>query len=323
MKTTIMMSRNAPNNPGRFDHEAFVHLLIKQQAGITSRKENAFIKRTLQENAEARELFAEVNETSLNENWEKPRRKRFPLYIAAGVVLLLAIGAGYFYFQGPAHGNIPLKTLVVQRGATGAIRLDDGTVVKINAATTIRYPANFKSSSKREVYVEGEAFFTVEPDPQRPFIVHCSLANVEVLGTSFNIRTYDSSFRAALVSGAVAITTHEGEKVKLSPGYTATLEAQIPQLLVTAYKPDTVLTWLSGTYRFENKPLKEVCRMAERAYNIRISIDSKELAKVCYSGIINSRKPIELLLEDLSYTTEIDYYFDKAGHLHLTTARPK
>jgi ferric-dicitrate binding protein FerR (iron transport regulator) len=317
-----MMSRNAPINPGRFDHEAFVHLLIKQQAGITSRKENAFIKKMLQESAEARELFAEVNETSEQENWIKPRPKRFPLYIAAGVVLLLATVAGYFFRQRPAHGNIPLKTIVVERGSTDAIKLDDGTEVKLNAATTIRYPVGLKGNI-REVYLEGEAFFNVTPDPKRPFIVHCNLANVEVLGTSFNIRTYDSSFRAALVSGAVAITTQEGEKVKLNPGYTATLDTHIPQLLVSAYKPDTVLGWLSGTYRFENTPLREVCRMAERVYNIRILINSKELANVCYSGIINCRKPVQLLLEDLSYTTDIDYYFDKAGQLHLSSPGPK
>jgi ferric-dicitrate binding protein FerR (iron transport regulator) len=318
-----MMSRKESNTPGRFDHEAFVHLLIKQQAGITSRKENAFIKSMLEENAEARELLAEVDETSLNENWVKPHRKRFPLYIAAGVVLLLATGAGYFYFQRPAPGNVQLKTVVAQRATTNTIKLDDGTEVKLNAATTISYPANFSNSSIREVYVEGEAFFTVSPDPKRPFIVHCKLANVEVLGTSFNVCTYDSSFRTALVSGAIAITTHEGEKVKLSPGYTATLETHIPQLLVTAYKPDTVLGWLSGIYRFENTPLEEVCRMAERAYNINISIDSKKLAGVCYSGIINSRKPIELLLEDISYTTEIHHYSDKTGQLHLTAVAPK
>ncbi|HEY1202396.1 MAG TPA: FecR domain-containing protein [Niastella sp.] len=318
-----MTSRKELNAPGRFDHEAFVYLLIKQQAGITTRKENAFIKRTLEEDAEARELFAEVNETSLNENWVKPRRKRFPLYIAAGVALLLATGAGYFYSQRPAQGNAPQKMVVAKRGTTNTIKLDDGTEVKLNAATTIRYTANFNNSRIREVYLEGEAFFTVSPDPKRPFIVHCKLANVEVLGTSFNVCTYDSSFRTALVSGAVAITTHEGEKVKLSPGYTATLETHIPQLLVTAYKPDTVLGWLSGIYRFENTPLKEVCRMAERAYNISISIDSKALAGVCYSGIINARKPIELLLEDIGYTTEIDHYFDKTGQLHLTTPVPK
>lgn len=160
------MSRNAPNAPGRFDHEAFVHLLIKQQAGISSRKENAFIKRMLEENAEAKELFAEVNETSQNENWTKPHRKRFPLYIAAGVVLLLATGAGYFYLHQPAQGNISLKTLVVQRGATNTIKLDDGTEVRLNAATTIRYPADFKNRRTREVYIEGEAFFTVEPIPK-------------------------------------------------------------------------------------------------------------------------------------------------------------
>jgi len=323
LKTSIMMSRNAPNPPGRFDHEAFVHLLIKQQAGISSRKEKAFIKRTLQQSAEARELFAEVNETSLNENWVKPRKKRFPLYIAAGIVLLLATGAGYIYLHGPAYNIVALKTVTAQRGTTNTIKLDDGTEIKINAATTIRYPANFSNSSIREVYVEGEAFFNVSPDPKKPFIVHCDLANIEVLGTSFNVRTYDNSFRAALVSGAVAITTHEGEKIKLSPGYTATLETHIPQLLVTAYKPDTVLGWLSGIYRFENTPLKEVCRMAERAYNIRISIDSKALANVCYSGIINAGKPVELLLEDIGYTTEMDHYFDKSGQLHLSAPGPK
>jgi len=316
------MSRKEPIAPGRFDHEAFVHLLIKQQAGITSRKENAFIKRMLEENAEAQELFAEVNETSEQENWTKPRRKRFPLYIAAGVALLLATVAGYFFLRWPAHGNIPLETIVVKQGATNVIRLDDGTEVRLNAATTLRYPAGLKGNI-REVYLEGEAFFNVSPDPQRPFIVHCNLANVEVLGTSFNIRTYDSSFRAALVSGAIAITTQEGEKVKLSPGYTAILDTDIPQLLVSSYKPDTVLGWLSGTYRFENTPLREVCRMAERAYNIRIRIDSKELANVCYSGIINSKKPVELLLEDIGYTTELDYYFDKGGQLHLSIPSPK
>jgi ferric-dicitrate binding protein FerR (iron transport regulator) len=237
-------------------------------------------------------------------------------------VLLLATGAGYFYLHRPAHSNIPLKTLVVQQGATKTINLDDGTEIKLNAATTIKYPADFKNSNVREVYVEGEAFFTVSPDAKKPFIVHCDLANIEVLGTSFNIRTYDSSFRASLVSGAVAITTRDGEKVKLSPGYTATLETHIPQLLVTAYRPDTVLGWLSGIYRFENTPLKEVCRMAERAYDIKISIDSKVLANVCYSGIINSGKPIELLLEDIGYTTEMKYYFDKTGRLHLTIPGP-
>jgi Fe2+-dicitrate sensor, membrane component len=317
------MSRNALSNPGRFDHEAFVHLLIKQQAGITSRKENTFIQKMLDESAEARELFDEVHETSRNENWEPPHRKRFPLYIAAGVTLLLATGAGYFYFRETAPGNIPLKTLAAPPGANSTIKLDDGTEIRLNAATTIRYPADLKRSKRREVYVEGEAFFTVSADPQRPFMVHSSLANIEVLGTSFNVRTYDSSVRVSLVSGAVAITTREGEKVKLNPGYTATLETYIPQLLVSAYRPDTVLGWLSGMYRFENTPLRKVCRMAERAYNIRISIDSDELANVCYTGIINARKPVERLLEDIGYTTAIDYNFDGTGQLHITPACPK
>jgi ferric-dicitrate binding protein FerR (iron transport regulator) len=302
----------------KFDHEAFVHLLIKQQAGITTRKENALIKKILQESSEARELSAEVNETSQNENWAKPPKKRLPVYIAAGIALLLVAGACYFLFPRTA-APAPMKNLMVQRGATSVIKLADGTEVKLNAATILRYPADFKSG-KREVYVEGEAFFTVQRDPKRPFIVHTNLANVEVLGTSFNVRTYDSSFQAALVSGAIAITTPAGEKLNLRPGYAAYLSSNSPQLLVTSFKPDTVVTWTTGYYRFENTPLREVCRMAERIYDVNILIENKDQGEVRYTGVINRKQPIQYLLEDLGYTAGIDYYFDKAGTLHLTAS---
>jgi ferric-dicitrate binding protein FerR (iron transport regulator) len=308
--------RHMPEDHSRFDHEALVELLIRQQAKMTSRKENALIKKILRESAEARELATEVTETSTNENWSVPVKRRFPLSIAAGVALLVISGAGYLFFAPKGQPASNWKTLDIRKGTTSTIKLADGTEVKLNAASSLRYPASF-GRNKREVYIEGEAFFNVAPDVKRPFIVHTGRADVEVLGTSFNIRTYDSSFRAALVSGAIAVSTPEGERIKLLPGYIASMNAQNPQLLVSSYSRDTVLTWLSGTYRFENTPLQEVCRMAERIYDISILIDDKDLAQVRYSGIINRKQPVRSLVEDLGSMADIECYYDESGKLHF------
>lgn len=316
MKTATPHTHGPLRIPSEYDHEDFMHLLIKQQAGKATRTEKAFIKNTMKASSLARELYAEVNEASRLENWTTPPRKRFPLFIAAGVALLLITGAGYFFLVSTEAVPPSWKTLEAHKGATNTIKLADGTEIRLNAATTLRYPATF-APNRREVYVEGEAFFNVTADPQRPFIVHTALADIQVLGTSFNVRTYDSCFRAALVTGGIAVSTHEGEKIKLRPGYAASLDGHTPQLLVASYDKDTVLTWLSGTYRFENTPLKEVCRMAERVYNVTILVDDEALVHICYSGIIRKKQPIQALLEDLAYTSSIDYHFDKAGSIHI------
>lgn len=283
---------------------------------MTSRRENTYIKRMLAANAEARQILSEIEETSINAQWTAPAKRQFPLTIAAGAALLIIAGAGYllysYYEQAPHQWN----TIEVAGGQHKSIELEDGTIVQLNAATTFRYPAGF-SQDRREVYVEGEAFFNVAASPERPFIVHTTRADIKVLGTRFNVRTYDSSFSAALVSGRVAITTPGGQVIKLRPGYIASLNTDSRQLLVSPFSSDTVLTWRDGIYRFEKKSLREVCRMAERIYGISILIERTVPDTLHYYGVIDRKQPIQYLMKDLTCSAGADYYFDQEGKLHI------
>src|SRR5699024_2915773 len=89
----------------------------------------------------------------------------------------------------------------------------DGSVIQLNAESTLRYPSKF-DSNKREVYLEGEAFFSVERDTTRPFIIHAGGTATQVLGTSFNIRAYEGEdkVQVAVVEGEVAVTEEKAEK---------------------------------------------------------------------------------------------------------------
>ena len=116
------------------------------------------------------------------------------------------------------------NTLWVPAGESYKIVLSDGTEVWLNAATRLRFPSRFYGK-QREVYVEGEAYFKVAKDAAHPFIVHTTLTQVQVLGTSFNINTYEAgNVKTALVEGKVLTKSNDGKSMELTPGYAANYE---------------------------------------------------------------------------------------------------
>ncbi|KAA2238784.1 FecR family protein [Chitinophaga agrisoli] len=222
-------------------------------------------------------------------------------------------------FTAKDHGakEDKLNTLRVPAGNTYSVTLADGTVVHMNAATSLRFPFAF-NGQKREVYLDGEAFFTVAHNPDQPFIVHTQKGDINVLGTAFNINTYDSRFKLSLLSGAVTVAQNNSAPVKIAPCQTATLDEFTNSFTVTDLSDHHVVSWLYGLYRFRQQPLRDVCEVAERWYDVQIKFDSEELAKLTYSGAINRTEPLEAFLKSLKDNGKVDsYYMDISGAIHL------
>jgi ferric-dicitrate binding protein FerR (iron transport regulator) len=297
-----------------FNPDQFLLLLLRQHEGLTTAGENAFIQRAIRGNTRARQVWEEIKETFPGENWQLPGKKRSPVLIAAVVPLLLAIVAGYCYVSRP--GRDTWVSFEVPKGETRMLKLMDGTVIHLNAASILRYPDTY-GTAKREVHIKGEAFFEVSARAGQPFTVHTGEVDIMALGTSFNVNTYDSSFRAALVSGMIRVMLPDGQNVKLTPAYAVSLASGSSQLVVAAFSKDTVLNWLNGLHRFNARSLREVCRMAERIYNVTIIIDDEKLERLHYSGVMDRKQPIQVLLEDLACGNGYDYYFDGNRNLHL------
>lgn len=165
-------------------------------------------------------------------------------------------------------------------GKAYRIVLSEGTTVWLNACSTLKFPVNF-SSVERKVIVSGELYFEVKKDSLRPFKVLSGMHELEVLGTSFNIRNYtEEPYAATLISGSVSYRYKENNVV-LKPGQQAVSSGE--EIRIEEINTASVIAWKNGYFIFENKPLKDIMRELENWYGIRASFANAELGERRFS----------------------------------------
>lgn len=156
-------------------------------------------------------------------------------------------------------------------GRQYSVRLPDGTLVDLNAGSTLHYPASFDADSLRRIRLEGEAFFRVVPDSRHPFVVEARDLHIRVLGTTFNVKDYpdDQMAAIALHTGKVRVEGLRAHPpVELAPGQQLTLDKNRRALTIgTAGDSDA---WTRGEPAFDDAPLADILAALERRHAIRI-----------------------------------------------------
>ncbi|MRG45849.1 DUF4974 domain-containing protein [Chitinophaga sp. SYP-B3965] len=207
------------------------------------------------------------------------------------------------------------NSLTVPIGMDYKIDLPDGSQVWMNSATTLNFPFRF-SGNTREIRITGEAYLKIAPDASRPFIVQAGASTIQVLGTAFNVNTYDTAaVKISLVEGAVQMKAGN-QAVKLSPGQEAVLQ-NATTLISHSFDAEEVLAWQKGIYYFNNASLRQITEVLPRWFGISVVMDKPDVGGDLFSGLVNRNKPIRTFLENLKSTTAVDYYFDKEGVLHF------
>ncbi|MGN7720182.1 FecR family protein [Chitinophaga sp. 22620] len=235
--------------------------------------------------------------------------------IDAGTVRLNNSNKTLSYATGSDQAAAGVNTLTVPIGMDYKLHLADGSEVWLNSATELEFPLSFAGQT-REITIRGEAYLKVTKDAARPFIVHLPHSTVEVLGTEFNVNTYDSGVvKVALVEGAVNLraTTRES---KLTPGKQAIYHAGGP-ILQEIFDARQVLSWRKGLFYFNNASLEEISKVVPRWYGVQVMIDDPAILSRRFSGVINRNRPIAIFLEDLKVISHIDARIDQAGILHF------
>jgi len=207
-----------------------------------------------------------------------------------------------------------INSLKVPIGMDYKIVLSDGSTVWLNSQTVIKFPFKFGATS-REISVNGEAFLEVTKDPARPFFVRTSRGAVQVLGTSFNVNTYDSGVvKVALVEGAVRFKTKSSETT-IKPGWEAVYRNEAVGL--KPFDQDVTLAWRTGRLYFENATIQEITNVLPRWFGVEVQFDNPSVKTDTFTGVVNRNKPITIFLDKLKKIMGIDYYFDKKGILHI------
>lgn len=210
-----------------------------------------------------------------------------------------------------------LATLSVPVGKDYKIQLSDGTEVWLNASTRLQFPFNFDEKVREITIDTGEAYVKVAANPHKPFIVHLPYnSRVEILGTAFNVNTYDQGrISVSLLHGAVKMQTQQETRI-LQPGQ-QTIYIPGKELQISTFEAENVLAWQQGIYRFEDTPLEEICQVIPRWFGIKVVIDNHQAAERRFTGSFNKHQSLQTSLERLKSTGLIDYYFDKDSILHI------
>lgn len=208
-------------------------------------------------------------------------------------------------------------TLTVPAGKDYKVTLSDSTQVFLNSATSIRFPISFISPSNREVTINGEAFLKVSPDPNRPFIIHLPVGTVQVLGTEFNVNSYEKGkIQVALVNGKVQLTAGN-DSVMLKPGFSGTYAVGQTKIRTNRFDSDDLLSWRKGIFLFNDKPLEEVFRVIPRWFGQELIIDNPKVGKERFTGVFDRNKSVEKNLDVLKAYNSIDYYIDENKVIHI------
>ncbi len=209
-----------------------------------------------------------------------------------------------------------IRSLIVPQGKSYEVALPDGSVITLNASTRMDFPSSFKSAG-REITLNGEAYLKIARQAGKPFLVHLPNSTVEVLGTSFNINSYDSAVvKVSLVDGKVRMKA--GKKtVTMKPGQQAVFNQQNATLDTQPFNATVELGWQKGLYCFSDTHLDEICNAIFRWYGVHASLDNPGLASRTFTGLLDKKTPIGFLLEGIKATTGTDYYFTADSTLHF------
>lgn len=212
--------------------------------------------------------------------------------------------------------------VVVPSGGEYSMVLDDGTKVWLNSASELKVPASFEEDA-RYVYLKGEAYFEVASDSSRPFLVNLADGVVRVVGTSFNVSSYEDDRRVevALLEGKVAFRPVEKEEYSLLPGQIVTLDKDRREVSIREGDVKAIAGWHAGNFIFEDMPLRELAVKLERWYQVRFEFSDKTCGEMRFSGAVEKHRSLDYVLDIISRMAPV--CFESVGEEQTIRVRVK
>jgi transmembrane sensor len=217
-----------------------------------------------------------------------------------------------------------LQRVINEQPVSSSCHLPDGSVVKLKPHSSISFDSLFADKT-RDIYLEGEAVFTVKKDKQRPFIVHSKNLTTTALGTVFTVNDRHSAFTVIrLHSGRIVIRKEEHaagrfNEVFLSPGQQLKVDkgsftAKLTEMIVHKTVRDTAVKLAPGIMKFSKQPLTEVFSQLQSNYKIIIQYNEEQIRNMDFTGIYDpSKTTVQSFLETLCLLNDLSLTKDVSG----------
>jgi transmembrane sensor len=246
-----------------------------------------------------KKVLSQINAKNGNQNfwfyWQK----------IAAVLFIPILLAGFLWFKLSSNksnsSQIVYNEVYAAYGTRSALKLADGSQVWLNSGSSLRYPDKF-SDNQRIVYLKGEAYFEVQSDKSKPFIVKTQNVNVRATGTKFNVMAFknDRLAEITLVEGKVTVneSNDNGTPViisELKPNEHLEYDAVSGKSTLEAEDVYKYIAWKDGKLVFRNEPLSDVVKEISKIYNVEIELQGKELQEYRYRATFQDETLSEIL----------------------------
>lgn len=249
-----------------------------------------------------------INKFNTDEAWQKvdseiefrnsrTRRVRNFGLVLSGMAASLLIFFSLNFFTDVFSGSEATIAMSTTYGSRSEVVLPDGSLVKLNAGSNIKYHYD-KISHIRKVDFSGEAFFEVAKS-KKPFEIETTDGlHVRVLGTKFNLSTYpdDGTAQTSLFEGKVELSKAGSSSLVLKPGEMAVLDKNSNEISYAKGEISRTTSWMQNKLYMENMSLEDVCKYLERWYDVHITLSDEKLGeKIHYTGVLKEQTVMDVL----------------------------
>ena len=199
-------------------------------------------------------------------------------------------------------------TISIPYGAEYNLILADGSKIYLNAGSTLRYPDQFVGD-KREVFLTGEAYFEVKSDSLHPFVVHALDVTVRVLGTSFNVNTYNlANVETVLVEGKIGIQeTNSDIEYSVMPGQLALYNREKGTMEIRDVDVRPYVAWKEHEFMFDNESLEEIMNTLSLWYDVDVFFQTASLKQLHFTGHLGRYEEVSHILDAISGVTQVKF----------------
>ncbi len=285
--------------------------------------QNELLMSTLEEKSEEPQYphYESLEKRIIEAGFQEPetsirlRTRRYLFYKVAATITLICIASWAILKNEFKQEFIDTdQKLVVSYNPTGQrskISLPDHSVIWLNSESKLTYNKGF-SDSVRFIKLEGEAYFEVKPDSNRPFVVETGSVRTTVLGTSFNIRNFpeEHSISIALITGKVRVSESNAEnELFLEPFEQIKFSKDTGSFKMTQFNEDFVSVWKDGIIYFKENSFDQVIKTLERTYDVAFDSDNYSIRNWSYTGMFDNTS-LEIVLTRIGYSEGFSFEID-------------
>ena len=264
----------------------------------------------------SQKILAEINRQI------RQKEIRHLIFRVAAILIPFVMIAGLTFYTNSRldlFGTSGYSEIYIPKGEKTRILFQDGSQAFLNADTKIRYPEKF-GLTERKIQLEGEAYFKIATNSNRPFIVQINDTKVKVLGTSFNVKAYknDKNLNIVLDKGKISFITPRNS-YNLLPGQQAVYNTESGQCSIYSLDKSTEASlWVNNITQFKDTPLPEVLKTLNRKFNVEFRLNDPNAYKYTYTLTTESNS-LKEIIKELEKITPVRFQIQNDNVVIVTT----